>query len=122
MAGPFTYPVAKALPFDSVAAETTLVGDNVQEVINLMSLPTASHKPEFLGNGELDKVTIYRTSSQITANRLAVVQLAYDGNLNPTSETWTYYSPLDGTTVIKTIVLTHTFTGVDLTNTTTVTT
>lgn len=122
MPAPFTTPVARSVPVDNVATENALVGDNVQDYFNLLSGPNFSHASTYLANGEVDTITIYRTATQIIANRVALVTIGYDGLLNPITETWQYFKPTDGTTIIKTVVLTHTFTGVDLTNTTTVTT
>jgi len=79
--------------------------------------PDSSEKPTYLVNGELDYIEFFNTSTQITSNRLAKVQMSYDVNLNPTTETWYIYSS-DGTTVLRTIVKTYTFVNDELTNST----
>lgn len=78
-------------------------------------IPDWSEKPTYLANGELDYLELFTTSTQITANRLAKIQMTYDGSLNPTTEAWSIYDT-DGTTVLRTVTFTHTFTSNDLTN------
>lgn len=95
----------------------TLVGADLQDILNKLNRPSVSQKPTYLGNGDLDYITFYKNSTQTTENRIAAVLLTYTSGL-PTSETWTLYSDTDGTTVLKTITLTNTFTSGDLTNTT----
>lgn len=97
-------------------------GINAWTLSNLESLPSLSQVPVYAGNGTLTNVTFYSSDTQIAANRVGVITLAYDGNLNPTIETTTIYSTSDGTTVLKTITKTFTFVANVLTNVTQVTT
>jgi hypothetical protein len=86
------------------------------------TVPDCSQKPDFLANGEVNYVEFYESATQTTINRRVRVDMTYDGSLNPTTEVWKYYDPSDGTTVLRTITLTHTWSGVDLTKSTEVTT
>lgn len=122
MAGPFTYPVAQGLPMDNDPALTTAITENLQDFINSICAPDTSQAIYYLGNGEVDYVELFKGSTQTVPNRIARVDAVYDGNLNPTSETWLQYDSSDGTTVLRTVVFTHTWTGVDLTKTTMATT
>jgi hypothetical protein len=78
-----------------------------------------SSKPTFhtsgANEGELDFIEFYKGLTQTTPNRRKRVDMTYDGNLNPTSEIWKFYSPSDGTTILKTFTITHVWSGVDLT-------
>lgn len=85
----------------------------------LNQTPDDSQKITYSGVNITD-VEFFLTASQVVANRVAKVTIAYSG-INPSTETWVIYGP-NGTTVLKTFTLTHTFSGVDLTNTAQVTT
>lgn len=85
------------------------------------TVPDSSYKPAFLGNGEIDSVEIYEGATQTTEFRRVKITMAYDGSLNPVTETWDFYDPNDGTTILRTITVTHTWSGVDLTKSTEVT-
>jgi hypothetical protein len=78
-------------------------------------IPDWSEKPTYLVNGELDFLELFNGATQITANRLAKVQMSYDGSLNPTSEVWSIYDT-NGTSVLRTVTFTHSFTSYSLTN------
>lgn len=86
------------------------------------TVPDCSYKPVFLGNGELDYVEVFEGATQTTAQRRLRIDMTYDGSLNPTVEVRKFYDPSDGTTVLRTITVTHTWSGVDLTKSTEVTT
>jgi len=103
------------------ATQNSAIGDTVQEFIDKACAPTNSQKPVYLGNGEVDYVEVFSSPTQITANRVSKVTMAYDGNLNPTTETWVHFDPADGTTVLKTHTKTHSWVGADYDKTTSVT-
>ena len=90
------------------------------------TIPDCSSKPGFFtsgpNDGELEFMEIYEGATQTVGFRRARVDVAYDGSLNPTTETWKIYDPANGTTVVRTITVTHTWSGVDLTKSTEVTT
>lgn len=66
-------------------------------------------------SGNITAVEFFTTLSQVTGNRKARVDITYtDGN--PTSEVWVYYDS-DGTTIKRTITLTHTWSSSSLTKT-----
>lgn len=78
----------------------------------LCNFPDASAKVTYTVGGEIDYVEYFDGLVQTTPNRIIRVDIAYDGNLNPTTETWKYYDT-DGTTILRTITLTHSWSGVD---------
>jgi hypothetical protein len=82
----------------------------------ILNSSTESQSVVYSGQ-DIDTLTVYKTASQITANRIAQVAVTYTGK-NPTQEVWTYYDPSDGTTVLQTSTLTHTFSGNNYTGTT----
>lgn len=104
---------AKNILFDDNVSLNTMIGVNVQDAINELSSPDVSSKPTYLGNGELDFIEFFKGATQTTINRRAKATIAYDVNLDPSTETWLLYDN-DGTTVLKTVVVTYTFTGSDL--------
>jgi len=83
--------------------------------------PDATAVPTYLANGELNYIEYFNSTSAVTANRTHRVDLGYDTNLSPTSENWTIYST-DGTTQLRTIVYSYTYSNADMTNVTMVTT
>ena len=93
---------------------------NLQKYVDAICAPDTSQKPTYLGNGEIDFVEYFKGAVQTTVNRIKRVDVAYTGD-DPTSEVWKLYDT-DGTTVLKTVTFTHTWSGNELTNTTTVTT
>lgn len=116
-----TIPDAADVPIENGAGQNTvspLIGD-VQAFIDSVCSPTRSVKPSYLANNEIDYVEFFVAAVQTTINRRARVDVVYTGN-NPTSEVWKLYDT-DGTTILKTVTLTHTWVANDLTSTTRVT-
>ena len=83
----------------------------------IQTSPTESQAVTYIASGDVDVVSVYSSPTQITANRIADITLGYSGG-NPTTETWRYFDPADGTTVLQTSTLTHGFTGVEYDDTT----
>lgn len=106
----------KNILFDNNVLLNTAIGYNVQDIINDLATPDVSSKPTYLGNGELDYIEFFKGPTQITSNRRAKATITYDVNLDPSNETWLLYDT-DGTTVLKTVVVTYTFVSSDLTKT-----
>lgn len=106
----------KNILFDNDVSLNTAIGYNVQDIINDLATPDVSSKPTYLGNGELDYIEFFKGPTQITSNRRAKATITYDVNLDPSNETWLLYDT-DGTTVLKTVVVTYTFVSSDLTKT-----
>lgn len=106
-------------PVDTTSA---LVGTDVKDVWKRLYWPTTSRLPVFAANGTITSVTFFQGSTQNTINRMAQVTLTYDANLDPATETTVLYSLTDGTTVLKTITKTFTFTAGVLANVTQVVT
>ena len=118
MSGPFTYPVADSLPMDNDSSRTAAHTEDVQAFINEISPPDRSEKPIFLANGELDYIEFFEGSTQTTPFRRYRVDMTYDGDLNPTTEVWSVYDPIDGTTVLRIWTYTHTWVTAEITKTT----
>lgn len=118
---PYTFE-AKDLPLDTAAARNTAVGSTVQEWIDRIYEESLSEKPTYNANGTISLVEFFTSASQVTANRSAQVSLTYDAQLQPATETWTFYSLTNGTTILKTVTIAYTFVAGQLTNKTQVTT
>lgn len=108
-------PVAKSVPFDSDVTVNDALGSSVQDFIDRISSPTISQAVTYLVNGEVDFIEFFSSATQITANRLYRVDIGYDGSLNPITETWKLYDTANGTTILKTVTFTNTFSGFNLT-------
>jgi hypothetical protein len=83
--------------------------------------PDGSEKYTYNINELISTVEFYITSSQITANRKAKVDITYNVSQMPTTEVWSLYD-INGTTILRTITYTFTYTGDNITNVTEVTT
>ena len=99
----------------------TMTTITLQDFIDDIASPDVSSKPTYLANGEIDFIEYFKGPTQITSNRRTKVTIAYDANLDPLTETWLLYDT-DGTTVLKTVVVTYTFVGTDFTKSERVTT
>lgn len=70
-------------------------------------------------SGLLTSTTFYRSSTQTTGNRKALVTITYGSGATaglPLTEVWQFFDT-DGTTVRRTVTLTNTWTSGDLTST-----
>lgn len=76
--------------------------------------PDGSVAVAYTAGGDVSSVEIFNSATQIVANRIARVDLSYSG-VDPTSETWVIYDS-NGTTVLRTIAISYTYTGVDITS------
>ena len=84
------------------------------------TIPDMSQKINYSGF-DITSVEFYNGPTQTTINRIGKVDITYTG-INPTQEELKVYDPSDGTTILRTITLTHTFSGIDITSTNEVTT
>ena len=75
-----------------------------------------SYKPGYLPNGSIDFVEVYEGPVQTPPNLRARVDMTYDVNFDPATETWKIFSPLDAVSVLRTKVFTYTFINSVLTN------
>lgn len=113
-------------PSDKIEINTspnnnTILGNNLQAFIDRAFENTESQKPTYNADGTLNYLEVFSSSTQVNANRTARIELTYT-NGNPTTEVVKLYSLADGTTVLKTITRTHTWSNNVLTNSTQVTT
>lgn len=86
----------------------------------LEAYPDASCKVTYTSNNPT-LIEFFITASQITANRIASIDITYSSN-NPATEVLKIYSASDGTTVVRTITKTYTYSSNNLQTYTEVTT
>lgn len=116
----FDAPIGKAAPLNSLYmrsnGETWFKygsGNDDWLLLNVGDRGTQTQLVEYT-NGLPTTITLFRNATQTTPNRYAMVVISYtDGT--PTSETTTVYDT-DGTTVLKALTNSYTFSGIDLTN------
>jgi hypothetical protein len=113
---------ATDITLDTLAASNTVVGSTVQEYVNRFNEPSVSEAPTYNLNGTVSFIEYFSSPTQVVANRIFRVDLTYDANLQPLTETWRAYSKADGTTILKTVVESYTWAAGRLTNKTQVTT
>lgn len=101
---------------DTASARNSLVGKDLQQFLDVVAPKEQSQTPVFNANGTIDTITIYRSLTKNTANRLALTSFTYDAELNPITETTNLYDPSDGNTLLKTINITYTWVNSELTN------
>lgn len=116
------YLAAKGVAFEN---SDDHLAEKIGEILKF-TIPDCSYKPTFhltgANDGEIDFVEIFKGATQTTINRRLRVDMTYDSSLNPTVEAWKFYDVSDGTTVLRTITVTHTWSGVDLVSSAEVTT
>lgn len=100
--------------FPAIDNTSTLVGTDIGDAWNRIYNATLSQKPNFNGDGTINYIEYFATSSQVTSNRVAKSQMTYSSGY-PATETVYLYSLTDGTTILKTITRTFTFSGDTLT-------
>lgn len=74
--------------------------------------PDSSVAVTYLVNGEIDYVEYFNSPTQIQANRIARTEFAYSG-VDPQTEIWKLYDS-DGSTILRTITVTYTYSGSDI--------
>lgn len=80
------------------------------------SFPHVTTKIGYLGNGDVDYVEFFNSASQVTANRIARVDLTYSSG-DPATEAWKVYDT-NGTTILETTTLTYSYSSGDIDNVT----
>ncbi len=117
-----TIPDAADIPIETPASQNSVtpVAESIQDFIDTICPKDLSQKVTYLSNGEVSFIEFFKTSSQITANRTARVDITYSGQ-DVTKETWKLYD-VDGTTILKTIVFDYTYVTNDLDKVTSTTT
>jgi len=112
------YLASKGLSFENL---DTFLAEKVGGVLGL-TVPACSYKPTYhisgADDGEINFLEIFKGATQTTINRIVRVDITYDGGRDPTVEAWKIYDNTDGTTVLRTITLTHTWVSGDITKTT----
>lgn len=112
---------ASDISLDTSPSRNAAIGDDVQEFVDRLFEESESQAPTYNVDGTINFIQIYTSPVQINANRTSRVDFTYDVDLQPTTETWSFYSLADGTTVIKTVTITYTWAAGVLTNQTQVT-
>ena len=87
--------------------------DKIGGVI-MCDIPNSSSKVVYSGDN-ISYVEFYKGAVQTTPNRIARIDLTYSGDFVQ-SESLKIYSLSDGTTVLKTVTTTYTYTGDDVTS------
>lgn len=111
------YLATKGIAFENL---DTHLAQKVGGVLKF-TVPDCSYKPTFLGNGDLDFQETFEGATQTTPNRRVRTDMTYSSGL-PATEVVKIYDPADGTTILRTITITYTFSGGALTNAVEVTT
>lgn len=108
---------AKGLAFEDLEAYQL---SKIERVI-LQNYPDGSVKYTYTDD-LVTLVEFFITASQFTANRIASITMAYDSEEKVTSETYRIYDSSDGTTVVRTVTRTYTYSGDEIESYTEVTT
>lgn len=103
---------AQAIAFEGLS---TFLAEKVGSILGFRK-PDFSAASNFNSDGTLNFVEFFQGAVQTTPNRRMRVDMSYDGDLNPSTEIWRIYSPLDGTTILRTVTYTFTFSSGVLTN------
>jgi hypothetical protein len=106
------YMATKGVAFENL---DTHLAEKLGDLLSFVK-PDFSQKVTYNNNGTINFVEWFKGATQSTINRRAKSTIAYNANLFPLTETLVIYSPTDGTTVLRTITLTETYTGADLTS------
>jgi hypothetical protein len=104
------YLSAKGLSFEGL--DTYLlekVGGIVKEKV-----PDYTTKINYAGN-DITSIEVFQGVTQTTPNRLLRVDMSYVAN-NLVTENWKIYSQADGTTILRTIVVSHAYASNNLIN------
>lgn len=112
-------PLAEDMSIAKTTSDNTLIHADMQSVLDNLYMPNLSQKPTFSGI-DLTNVEFFEGATQTEPNRRMRVDITYSSN-NPTSEVWKLYDT-DGTTILKTVTFTNTWSGFDLTSQTMATT
>lgn len=103
-----------------VAASNTIIGHSPQQVIDRLYTPSENTTYTYNGDGTVNYIQGF-SGSAITANRLYRIEFTYNADLTPATEVTKLYSTTDGTTILKTITVTYTWSSGVLTQTAQVT-
>lgn len=102
-----------------LTASTIFPNEKLKTYLERLYNSAESQKPTYSGDN-ISSVEIYKSSTQIDANRLAKYNLTYTNDL-VTTEVISIYDA-DGTTILKTVTITYTYTDDVVTNAVVVTT
>jgi len=103
---------AKGLAFEGSAS---YVMEKIGGILKA-TIPSYSLAPTYDAGDDLIAYEIFNGNTQTTINRRVRGDFTYtSGNL--TGESWKIYDESDGTTVLRTITVTHSYTSDQLTNT-----
>ena len=105
----------KVLIAERDVTELEYYNDYCLDITDILPL-TESAKVTYDGDDRPNVATYYRSATQTTANRVAEVDVSYDSEDRPDTVACRLYKSDDGTTLLKTITLTYTYTGDNVTN------
>lgn len=106
---------------DDSAGLNTYVGENIQDILDRLFGATESTAISYNVDGSIDYVEGFSVATQVVANRIYRADFTYDAQLYPTAEEYKIYSLTDGTTILKTVTVTYTWSSGNLISTTQVT-
>ena len=97
------YLAAKGISFEGL---DTHLAEKIGGVLKF-TCPDSSQKANYTGDS-VSSVEMFQGAVQTTINRRARMDATYTGD-DLTTEAWKIYDPANGTTVLRTITLTHTY-------------
>jgi hypothetical protein len=100
---------ADLISFLQAPSQNTAEGDNLQELIDRLCPASATQKVDYNTDGTVDKVTVYKNSTQIAANRRLLHTFTYDAQLRVTTEVVDIFTFDDGTSIAKTTTFTYSY-------------
>jgi len=102
------YVAAKGLSFENLDDYL------IEKIGGLVKIQIPDHSQKVIYSGDnVSALEVFNGFTQTTPNRLARVDLTYTSD-KVTSEVWKIYDPADGTTVLRTLTTTYTYSGDDL--------
>ncbi len=110
------YLATKGIAFENL---DTHLAEKIGDVLKF-TCPDASQKVTYTGDN-VDFIEFFKGATQTTPNRRVRMDATISGD-DLTIEEWKIYDPADGTSILRTITLTHTYSGGDYLSTAEVTT
>ncbi len=110
------YVATKGIAFEGL---DTHLAEKIGGVLKF-TCPDASQKVTYSGVN-VSNIEMFEGATQTTPNRRVRMDATYSGN-DLSTEAWKIYDPADGTTVLRTITLTHTYSSGNYESTSEVTT
>ena len=88
--------------------------EHCADILDILPL-TESAKPTYTDD-LLTKIVYYRSTTQTEVNRVGETDITYDSECLPVTQVTKLYDTTDGTVLLKTVTLTYTTDGTNVTN------